>query len=303
MRFSILFIISLAVWGSSLIASLALALRDDQYTHLLLILPVSVALIILDWKSPATRSRSGIKTGAVLLTIAAALTIIFKLRTVPFPADLQLSMNMLTLVLWWQGAFVFSFGTRAFQRALFPLCFLFWLVPLPDFLLTPIIHLLQQGSVASARALFEAFGVPVAQDGTYISLPGLTLEVARECSSIRSSLMLVVTTLVLTQMLLRSLSRKALIVAVSIPLSVAKNGLRIFVLAMLGMNGDPSFLTGRLHRQGGIIYFLIALAAILLLIWLARLGEKSPPREHDGPFLRATSESHPTSRPLPTKQD
>jgi hypothetical protein len=45
LRFSILFIISLAVWGSSLIASLALALRDDQYTHLLLILPVSVALI------------------------------------------------------------------------------------------------------------------------------------------------------------------------------------------------------------------------------------------------------------------
>jgi exosortase len=116
--------------------------------------------------------------------------------------------------------------------------------------------------------------VPVAQDGTLLTIPGLTIEVARECSSIRSSLMLVVTTMVLAQMLLRSPWRKALVVAVAIPLSVAKNGLRIFVLGMLGTRVDPGFLSGRLHHQGGIIYFLIALAAIFLLLWIARRGDE-----------------------------
>jgi exosortase len=128
--------------------------------------------------------------------------------------------------------------------------------------------------VASARFLFAAAGVPTAQDGTRITVPGLTIEVAAECSSIRSSLMLVVTTMVLAQMSLRSAWRKALVIAVAIPLSVAKNGLRIFVLAMLTTRVDRSFITGRLHHQGGIIYFLIALAAIILLIWIARLTEK-----------------------------
>jgi exosortase/archaeosortase family protein len=86
--------------------------------------------------------------------------------------------------------------------------------------------------------------------------------------------MLVVTTMVLAQLLLRSPWRKILVIAAAIPLSVAKNGLRIFAIAMLATRVDPSFLTGRLHRQGGIIFFLIAMAAIFLLLWLLRRGEQ-----------------------------
>jgi exosortase/archaeosortase family protein len=83
--------------------------------------------------------------------------------------------------------------------------------------------------------------------------------------------------MVLAQLLLRSFWRKALIVAVAIPLSIAKNGLRIFAIAMLATRVDPSFLTGRLHRQGGGIFFLIALIAIFLLLWLAYRGEERQP--------------------------
>ena len=70
--------------------------------------------------------------------------------------------------------------------------------------------------------------------------------------------------------------RKTVVIALAIPLSVAKNGLRTFVLAMLATHVDRTFLTGRLHHQGGIIYFLIALAAIFLLIWVARRREEKP---------------------------
>ncbi|MFZ0419255.1 MAG: hypothetical protein WAM04_14245 [Candidatus Sulfotelmatobacter sp.] len=45
---------------------------------------------------------------------------------------------------------------------------------------------------------------------------------------------------------------------------------------ILGTHVDPSFLTGRLHHEGGIIYFLIALAAIFLVIWVARPGDEKP---------------------------
>jgi len=92
--------------------------------------------------------------------------------------------------------------------------------------------------------------------------------------------------MVLAQLLLRSPWRKALIIAVAIPLSVAKNGLRIFTLGMLATRVSPSFLTGRLHRQGGIIFFLIALAAILLLIWILRRGESEKPRLASGDAVR-----------------
>ena len=272
--FSIFAAISLAVWWRALASSFSLALRDDQYTHLLLILPISVALIYVDWKCPGPTERLGAGLGSGLMAASALVTIVARWGWISLQSDEQLSLNMLALVVWWIGSFIFCFGTGAFQRAAFPLCFLFWIVPLPQFMLDPIVRWLQQGSVTSAHLLLSAFGVPVAENGTLLTIPGLTIEVARECSSIRSSLMLVVTTMVVAQTLLRSGWRKALVIAVAIPLSVAKNGLRIFVLAMLATRVDRSYLTGRLHHEGGVIYFLIALAAICLLIWFARIREE-----------------------------
>jgi len=275
-RFSVLIAISLLIWWRPLIASLALALRDEQYTHILLILPVSISLICMEWKSSESSGESHSSVGLTLLLAAIAATAVIRLQISSLPRDEQLSINMLALVVWWIGSFIIAFRTRAFRRALFPLCFLFWIVPLPELLLSPIVRWLQQGSVISARALFALIGVPSAQDGIQITIPGLTVEVARECSSIRSSAMLVVTTMVLAQLLLRSVWRKALVIAVSVPLSVAKNGLRIFVLAMLTTRVDRSFITGRLHHQGGIIYFLIALVTVILFIWIARWGDEEP---------------------------
>jgi exosortase len=275
--FWILVAISLAIWWGPLISTFALALHDEQYTHILLILPVSASLIFLDWKMPEPSSGSSVGIGSVLMVIVVLLTAIVRWREIALSADVQLSLNMLALVLWWIGAFVLCFGNSAFRRALFPLCFLFWMVPFPDFVLNPVIALLQQGSAAAARWLFALAGVPVAQNGVLLHIPGLTVEVARECSSIRSSSVLVVTTMVLAQLLLRSPWRKAVVIALAIPLSVAKNGLRIFVIAMLATRVDRSFLTGSLHRQGGIIFLLIALAAILLFLGIMRRGEKGKP--------------------------
>jgi exosortase len=280
--FSILGAISLATWWGPLTSSFALALHDEQYTHILLILPISAALIFLDWKPlgwkpPGPSTGLSVTVGSTFPIIAVLMTAIVRWGAVALPSDVQLSVNMLAVVVWWIAAFVVCFGTNAFRRALFPLCFLFWMVPFPGFLLNPIVSLLQQGSAAAAHLLFAAAGVPVEQRGVLLHIPGLTVEVARECSSIRSSSMLIVTTMVLAQLLLRSPWRKALVVAVAIPLSIAKNGLRIFAIAMLATRVDPSFLTGRLHRQGGIIFFLVALAAIFLVLWIERRGEEEKP--------------------------
>jgi exosortase len=294
LRFSLLSAISLAAWWGPLTSSFALALHDDRYTHILLILPVSITLIYLEWKSSETPPRSPSSPGLVFLFAAVAATVVARLQILPLRNDERLSLNMLALVIWWIGAFILSFGIHAFPRALFPLCFLFWMVPIPEFVLNPIVKLLQERSAASARLLFAISGVPVTYEGTFITVPGLTVEVARECSSIRSSLMLVVTTMVLAQMVLHSIWRKALVIAVAIPISVAKNGLRIFVLAMLATRVDRSFITGRLHHQGGIIYFLIALAVILVLIWILRRSE-----EKSGVSAKTEDSLHIPQEPAP----
>lgn len=285
--FSALGAISVAIWWGPPASLFALAWRDEPYTHILLILPMSAALIFMQWKPPAGMSGSSTVAGASLLLIAVLARVGTGLglgsTAASSPGDVRLSLNILALnilalVAWWMGAFILSFGTRAFRRALFPLCFLLWMVPLPQFVLDPLVGLLQQGSTTSAHWFFAAAGIPVEQTGTLVHLPGLTLEVAPECSSIRSSMMLLVTTMFLAQLLLVSPWRKTVVVAAAIPLSVLKNGLRIFSLGTLATKVDPSFLTGRFHRQGGIIFFLIALFGIFLLLWILRRGENHDSR-------------------------
>ena len=114
----------------------------------------------------------------------------------------------------------------------------------------------------------------MAQEGVVLSIPGLTLEVAKECSSIRSSLILLVTSMVLAHLLLRSNWGKVLVSVAAITLSVAKNGLRIFTLSMLGVYVDPSYLHGRLHHNGGIVFFLFVLAGLFALLTVVRWAER-----------------------------
>ena len=271
----LLLAVSITLGWRPLLDTFALALREDQYTHIILILPLSVALNLSEWRSLRPMVARNFRTGFPLLVIAVLLVGVVKWRSATLPSDVRLSIEMFALVLSWIAAFVLCFGSRVSRSVLFPLCFLFGLVPFPQVVLNEIVDLLQQGSAIAAYALFVAVGVPATQNGILVTIPGLTVEVAQECSSIRSSSMLLVTTMVLAHVLLRSPWRKLLAIVFAVFLSVAKNGLRIFTIAMLGTRVDPAFLTGRLHRQGGIVFFMIALIAVFVLLWIFRKGEKT----------------------------
>jgi exosortase len=268
--------LSLFLWWHALFATFALALQSDVYNHILLILPISIALISREWRSRKIQPEPNLPTGyALMLT---ALTIGFVGSRWWWLGSLAVDekhfLSMAALVTWWIGSFVCCFGTRISRMSVFPLCFLLWLIPLPEFALNHIVGFLQQGSADAARLLFAIAGVPVAQDGIRLSIPGLTLEVAKECSSIRSSLILMVTTMVLAHLLLRSAWGRALVILAVIPLAIAKNGLRVFILSMLGVYVDPAFMDGWLHHHGGIVFFLVSLVGLFLILRLAAWAER-----------------------------
>jgi exosortase len=264
--------VSLAVGWRPLLGTFTLALGAEEYTHLLLILPISVSLIFAEWSALSPESEPSAVFGSALL--AVALVIGGSRWIAGLSGDARLSLSMLGLVLWWIGSFVLCFGLRAARLFLFPLCFLLWLVPMPALALGKIVAIWQHGSAISASLLFSALGIPVVQNGIMLSIPGLSLEVAQECSSLRSSTMLVVTSMVLAYLFLHSFWRKAVVVLIAIPLSIAKNGVRIFTIAMLGTRVDPGFLHGRLHHSGGIVFFLLAMVVVVLLLWLLSRGER-----------------------------
>ena len=279
LTFTFLCATSMLFWWHPLVTTLGLALANDAYTHILLILPLSVALIYFDSKYADSKAlrierRPSPRLGAALLALALLIGGWARWGMSVAADDVRLSLAMFALVTWWIASVVVCFGSKAFQSFLFPLCFLFLMVPIPEFVLRWIVEFLQQESALAAQLMFRVVGVPATRDGIMVSIPGLDIEVARECSSIRSSLMLVVTTMVLAHLFLRSGWRKALLALAAIPLSVAKNGLRIFTIAELGTRIDPGFLNGKLHHNGGILFFGLSVVAVGVLLWILRRTEE-----------------------------
>ncbi len=274
----VLLAVSLLLWWQPLATTLRLALENIAYTHIFLIVPLSVALIWLERNALRPPFHGSGRAGAFLLVTALAVTVVAKWDAA-FPSDVRLSLNLLALVVWWFGSVIFCFGTKVFRAFLFPLCFLLWIVPLPESPLNWTTEWLQIQSATTARILFQLAGVPVTQDGIIVFIPGLDIEVASQCSSIRSSLILVITTMVLAHLLLRSRWRRSLLVAVAIPLSFVKNGFRIFVISELGTRVDPAFFDGRLHHHGGIVFLGLALGAVALLLWGLRRTEAANPQK------------------------
>jgi exosortase len=268
--------VSVITLWRQIVTVLHLAWHVDEYTHILLILPISLSLVYLE----RGRLRSSVTyapvAGVVLGVLSIAIGVALKAHVYHFNQDVGLSIAIFSLVVFWMACLLGCYGGIVFRSLLFPFLFLFLLVPPPTFLLDKAIFYLQSGSTEATYALFNLTGLPVLKTGFLLSFPTLQIEVAKECSGIRSSIMLLLTGLILAHLFLRSLWSKLVFVLFIVPFSVAKNAIRIFTLSILGMYVDSGFLHGRLHHDGGIVFFLIALAGLLLLLWiLQRVGSRN----------------------------
>src|SRR5271157_2549802 len=183
-NFALLCLVSLVLWRHTIVATFGLALRNDAYTHILLIIPVSIALIVSGWRSQKAQPEPNFRVGLVLLVLAVLIGFIEGRWRGPasLSAGMQLSLDMLAVVTWWIGSFVCCFATRISRMYVFPLCFLLLLVPFPGFALTHIVSFLQQGSAYAANLFFAIAGVPVTEDGLRLTIPGLTLRLQRSAA-------------------------------------------------------------------------------------------------------------------------
>jgi exosortase len=264
--------VSLIVWRSLHALAIA-AYDDDQYSHSLLVLPVSLLLMIVELKkTPVIPRYSGI-TGTMWILLAALIWSVCRFNP-GLSMNYGLSINVLILVICWLGLVIAFYGPQAFKTLLFPLLLLFLMVPLPHPAVAKIVGGLQVASTYATFTLFKIAGVPVLANGFIVSLPGFDIEIAKECSGIRSSIVLVVTALIIQHFCLRSGWTKAVFILAVVPLAIAKNAVRIFTLSMLAIKVDPDFLNGHLHHEGGIVFYLLAVAGLLIVLRVLQTVER-----------------------------
>lgn len=168
------------------------------------------------------------------------------------------------------GAFLLIFSWAVFRRAQFPIAFLIFAVPIPTFLMERIIGSLVTGSTAVTAILFRTTGVPFFQEGSIFDLPVFSLEVASECSGIRSSLALFIVSILAGHVLLKKFWKKAVLALAVFPITLFKNGVRIIALYLLSYFVDMRIINngGFLHKSGGFIFFGLDMAFLAGIAWI-----------------------------------
>jgi exosortase len=287
----------LAIFSPSLRELLRLALSEDTYSHILLVPLICLGLILMKRQGLFESAESSPRPAAALSLVGILLYGLNWRFGFLIPGSDPLAVTILSLIfLLWAG-FLFFYGSRTFHSLQFPLFFLVLAVPIPLFLINGFIEWLRVGSAEVTYWLFRATATPVFRQGFIFAVPGATIDIAPECSGIRSAIALLITCLLAGYLFLRSKwARTALLVA-AVPVLIIKNGIRIVTLTLLAIHVDPSFLTGNLHHQGGFIFFLIGLLILWpVLAWLQKKeakwmnGRSTPPGPlSGGPRSAATA--------------
>lgn len=262
------------VHAPTLLAILDYSRTDPSASHLLLVPFVVLVLLYRDrdriFRTPTVSWLSG----GCALVLAAACALGSLAGTEGNP-ELRRSLAALSLVLLWIGAFASVYGTYACRVAAFPLVFLLFTVPLPPVPLQACITFLKNGTTEVVAALFTVTGVVYHREGAVFQLPTLAIEIADECSGIRSTIALVLTALLAGHMWLDKPASRLLLLLAVLPVTIMKNGIRIVVLSLLSVHVNPGFMEGQLHRDGGIAFFLLALAMLAPVLVLLRKVETS----------------------------
>jgi exosortase len=271
--FAALVVGSLALMGGTVADLVRYAISNESYSHIIIVPFLSLFVAFTERKKIfGELAPSRVAGGGVILAALIVSWFTNQFGWGPRGPE-SLSAEAAALVAFWVGAFLVCYGTKAARRAFFPLALLLFAVPVPEPLLSRVIALLQRGSAEVAYLSIRAAGAPVLRQGLYITVPGIVIQVAEECSGIRSSMGLLITCLLAAHFFLRTTWRKSVFVLLSVPLAIVKNGVRIATLTLLSLHVNPGFLRGNLHRDGGFVFYLLMLAILWPVLSLLQRSE------------------------------
>jgi exosortase A len=200
-----------------------------------------------------------------------------------------LALEQLALVLMIPTLIWAALGARMTRAIAFPLAFLLFAVPVGDFLVPPLMEFTADFTVAMVRLT----GIPIYRDGQMISLPSGEWSVVEGCSGIRYLIAALVLGTLYAYLTYRSPRRRLIFVAVSLIVPVLANGLRAFLIVMIGHYSDMQYAVGVDHLIYGWGFFGVVM--FLLFMIGARWREDETPRQvSEG---ATPSSTHPSSTP------
>jgi exosortase A len=200
----------------------------------------------------------------VLLTMAGAAWLLGQLSG-------TLVVSEFALVVMAQAIVIAILGVQAARTLLFPLAYLLFLVPVGDVLIPP----LQSITASFTVALLKLTGIPVHSNGLVIFLPTMTWVVAEACAGVKFLVASVALGALLCEMFLRSWRRRIIFMALSIAVPILANGLRAYVIVVIGYLSGNQYAVDADHLLYGWVLFALVLAGMIAMA----IAMREPPGE------------------------
>ncbi len=238
--------------------------NDPDASHGLLLAPLSVWLAWRAGRAPNAKAQRSL--GLAMLVLAVLLRYVAALAAEAFVGRAAMLLALGGLVTW-------GWGLRQLFHWWLPVLLLGLSMPLPEIVLGSLALPLQFQASKLGAALLSTRGIPVHLDGNVIRLPGHDLFVTEACSGLRSLTALLSLGVLLGGLMLRHPVSRIGIVALSIPVAVVINGVRVFGTGFLVAFVDPKLAEGFSHATEGWLLFLVAFALLGAITWVALKAE------------------------------
>jgi exosortase len=236
-------------------------LGNDYYSHGPLVPLISVFLVWRLWVTwpPEQRRIMPETIGLLPLGVGLAVYLSALLQRAYFAASLAMIVIIAGLV--W-----YLLGTAALRRFAFPIGFLFFMVPLP--FVEPLSIPLAQLTGAVSAAIVRLFDVPIIVNGAQISLPNAELVVGAQCSGLRSIVTLMTLVALVIFLVEGAWWKKLLLALSSVLIAGLGNVIRVASLLVVANIWGADAAFKYYHDYSGIVFFLSALALLLLFSWV-----------------------------------
>lgn len=240
-----------------ILRALAIQWWDDaNYSHGFLVPLFSLYLVWQQRAALRTLPRSGSLLGVPVILAGIGALILGDLGAENF-----LMRSSLIVII--AGLILFHLGTHVFRAVLFPLAFLFFMVPLPGVIFYAVAFPLQRLAAEQAAWTLDALGVPVLLDGNIIHLAQLSLGVTEACSGIRSLISLFAGTVAWAYLLLPTGWAMVIFVAATVPITILANAARVVLTGLIGQQFGVQYAIGFFHEFTGWAIYIFAFVCLL----------------------------------------
>lgn len=168
------------------------------------------------------------------------------------------------------GLAIYLYGQDVAKKVAFPTVFLVFMVPLPQVMIINISFKMKMMAAQVATNIVNLMGIHAVRDGSIVYLkPETSLVIGSPCSGLSSFIALTALGALYAYLVKMSRTRKLVLFALSIPVALMANILRIVLLLLVGFAYDAKVATGEFVH--GFLAFLLYLFAIAGLIIVGRM--------------------------------